>query len=889
MFDDFFEKIGLRSTNGVPPGGDDRDENRRSTRGRVSDRITGVPPVTRALFARIASADARAVALALVLLLSVPAMAVGSVGATMGEAEFDESSSLDAQTVGSLNLNLSTQAQSGGTVYIGSDDGSLYALSADTGDVKWEHSTVNSVRSSPTVADGTVYVGSYNNSVYALNASSGDVEWEHSTGDNVHSSPTVADGTVYVGSYDNSVYALNASSGDVEWEHSVGGGMESSPTVADGTVYFGSLDDSLYALSADTGDVEWEHPTGGAVQSSPTVADGTVYVGSGDDSVYALNASSGDVEWEHSTGGTVYSSPTVADGTVFVGSWDSSLYALSADTGDVEWEHSTGSTIQSSPTVADGTVYVGSQDNSLYALSADTGDVEWEHSTGDNVHSSPTVADGTVYAGSYDSSVYALSADSGDELWSSATGGSIGHSSPTFVPDGGNQSEGSRVALKTLGHHNSPIDDGDGGDDENVTFTQKYRLRDFTDTFDPALSQVVIETPSGDPVDVDQFGPENRAEVELEHLETYRISVTNQNGDKYVWGERNATKPIEIEVGGETTVIGDLDTIYIGSGSDIENDDDGNTWVDREPGPGDFNQPPIAMFEPDPYAPIVGETVTFDASGSSDVDGEVVSYDWTFSDGSSATGEVVTKSFSENGTHDVDLTVEDDDGGTATWEIGIYVAETEDGRAFPPEPVMSIQPEATPTGELVTFDASGSYGVEGEIVEYNWQIGSVEREGEVVDESFGGAGIKEVKLTVIDENGAHQSVRGEVIVYEEADEGSFMAVGPPLEPGDGILPGSLTGLGFVLLVGTVATGGLFAIDQRTSITIPKWAYALPAGATAFMVAESVSPGVLTLPIMRALDVVGPLLIIGALAIVYLIFRGWRDARAADRIQSLQNR
>ncbi|WP_276253591.1 GLUG motif-containing protein [Halomontanus rarus] len=82
MFDEFFEKIGLRSTNGVPPGGDDHDENRRSTRGRVSDRIAGVPPVTRALFARIASADARAVALALVLVLSVPAMAIGSVGAT---------------------------------------------------------------------------------------------------------------------------------------------------------------------------------------------------------------------------------------------------------------------------------------------------------------------------------------------------------------------------------------------------------------------------------------------------------------------------------------------------------------------------------------------------------------------------------------------------------------------------------------------------------------------------------------------------------------------------------------------------------------------------------------------------------------------------------------
>ncbi|MCU4975943.1 PKD domain-containing protein [Halobacteria archaeon AArc-m2/3/4] len=332
--------------------------------------------------------------------------------------------------------------------------------------------------------------------------------------------------------------------------------------------------------------------------------------------------------------------------------------------------------------------------------------------------------------------------------------------------------------------------------------------------------------------------------------------------------------------------------IFIGSGSDIRsigNDEDGPTWVDRDPGDvGVPNQPPIATFEPDPYAPIVGETVTFDASGSSDVDGEVVSYDWTFGDGSSATGEVVDHTFDEIGTHDVALEVEDDDGGTATWEMGIYVAESEEDTRFPPEPVMSIEPEATPTGELVTFDASGSYGIEGDIVEYRWQIGDVERTGEVVDESFGGAGIKEVKLTVVDEHGTYQSTTGEVVVYAETDEDRSV-IGAPLEPGDGILPGSLTSLWLVIVGGVVTVVGLLWVDNRTETDIPTWVIALPAGAVIFMLVEAVSPGAITLPIMNALDVVGPLLILGGLAVVYLLFRGWRDARAADRIDSLQGR
>ena len=55
-----------------------------------------------------------------------------------------------------------------GTVYIGSDDGMLYAVSAD-GTLIWASDTGDDVRSSPSIApDGTVYVGSHSRAVYAL-------------------------------------------------------------------------------------------------------------------------------------------------------------------------------------------------------------------------------------------------------------------------------------------------------------------------------------------------------------------------------------------------------------------------------------------------------------------------------------------------------------------------------------------------------------------------------------------------------------------------------------------------------------------------------------------------------------------------------------------------
>ena len=52
--------------------------------------------------------------------------------------------------------------------------------------------------SSPAVANGVVYVGSDDGNVYALNAATGAKLWSYATG-KLESSPAVANGVVYVG------------------------------------------------------------------------------------------------------------------------------------------------------------------------------------------------------------------------------------------------------------------------------------------------------------------------------------------------------------------------------------------------------------------------------------------------------------------------------------------------------------------------------------------------------------------------------------------------------------------------------------------------------------------------------------------------------------------
>ena len=69
------------------------------------------------------------------------------------------------------------------------------------------------VRSSPPPAlgaDGTIYVGSEDDNLYALTPNGALLKWKYATGSAIISSPALgADGTIYVGSNDDNLYAIN--------------------------------------------------------------------------------------------------------------------------------------------------------------------------------------------------------------------------------------------------------------------------------------------------------------------------------------------------------------------------------------------------------------------------------------------------------------------------------------------------------------------------------------------------------------------------------------------------------------------------------------------------------------------------------------------------------
>jgi len=116
----------------------------------------------------------------------------------------------------------------------------------------------------------------------------------------------------------------------------------------------------------------------------------------------------------------------------------------------------------------------------------------------------------------------------------------------------------------------------------------------------------------------------------------------------------------------------------------------------------------IALARPHSYS-WVGETVTLDGSRSWSRSGSIIRYEWTFGDGSKASGPIVTRTYGKPGTYSEILKITDKHGHSAfdfavVQIAGKPVSEQEDEASLAPTIHASYWPTLdVRTGQPVTF------------------------------------------------------------------------------------------------------------------------------------------------------------------------------------------
>ena len=166
---------------------------------------------------------------------------------------------------------------------------------------------------------------------------------------------------------------------------------------------------------------------------------------------------------------------------------------------------------------------------------------------------------------------------------------------------------------------------------------------------------------------------------------------------------------------------------------------------------------PTAAFAYSPDRPVAGKDVAFDASSSSPRGGVIVSYRWNFGDGNitTVTNPIVVHRYSVGGNYTVTLTVTDSEGLSGSLSKIVRVRD-------PPVASFTHLPEPSYRGDVVTFNASGSYDTDGYIVSYGWNFGDgsplVNETDPVTTHIYMVAGNYTAALTVTDNEGISSTI-----------------------------------------------------------------------------------------------------------------------------------
>ncbi|MBI1371613.1 MAG: PQQ-binding-like beta-propeller repeat protein [Phycisphaera sp.] len=301
-----------------------------------------------------------------------------------------------------------------GKVYIGSDDGSVYALDQKTGRKVWSFKTEDAVEAPPTVHGSRLYVGSDDGEVYCLDAETGELKWKYATDDKIVGAVNVTarpDGrtVAVVGSHDTYLHCIDAETGEPVWKYETSNFINGTPVVAEGMTMFGGCDGLIHVVSVADGKKVREIEIGGYVIGSAAAFGPTVYVGHYGNEFVAADIREGKILWTYKDRSFPFaSSPAVTDTQVVFGGRDKQVHCVNRADGKRVWRFGTRGQVDSSPVIVGDKVVVGSSDGRLYILNLKDGTQTWSYEVGDAITGSPAVVNGLIVVGCDDGNVYAF-------------------------------------------------------------------------------------------------------------------------------------------------------------------------------------------------------------------------------------------------------------------------------------------------------------------------------------------------------------------------------------------------------------------------------------------------------------------------------------------------
>ncbi|WP_286269815.1 outer membrane protein assembly factor BamB [Thalassotalea hakodatensis] len=269
-------------------------------------------------------------------------------------------------------------------VFIGSENGDIYALDAETGELSWHSKVKGEVLAAPGFDAGVLVVNTASGVVKAFNATDGETLWQieqdvppltlRGT-----SSPALAAGGAVVGAPNGSLTVYLLENGQQGWTSEIGEAtgsteldrvvdIDSSPIIYGDKAYSISARGNLASVDLRSGRVLWKRQY--SSYRDLEISGNTIYLTDVKGHVYAIDRVNGTEKWSQlALTNRNVTGPKEFDNYIVVGDFEGYLHWLDKESGDIVARHHVdGSGVYATPTTDGNLLFVLSKDGDLQAI-----------------------------------------------------------------------------------------------------------------------------------------------------------------------------------------------------------------------------------------------------------------------------------------------------------------------------------------------------------------------------------------------------------------------------------------------------------------------------------------------------------------------------------------
>lgn len=248
----------------------------------------------------------------------------------------------------------------------------VFALAADDGRPLWSFaypgSTFDDHRQGGVArVNELLLVPGWNGTLYALDARSGALRWEYATPGPLRATPLVAGERIFLPGGDGALRAF-ALDGKLLWERPASAALLAPAALTQNGIVSLARDGTVTAYDRD-GEQLWQQRLGeDCFYAGPTLADGAVLVATTAGSLWKLALADGRVLWRKTGLGPVYATPLVLDSLLLVGDNAGVLTLIDPLNGNTLDQLEFGAPLQGGPSRVGNELAVGGRDQRVYRV-----------------------------------------------------------------------------------------------------------------------------------------------------------------------------------------------------------------------------------------------------------------------------------------------------------------------------------------------------------------------------------------------------------------------------------------------------------------------------------------------------------------------------------------